>query len=61
MKDTIKRCSFCGYKVPGPTLIIAGLLISKRRAYICEDCVSICAMIVLGNSRRYPKNIKEST
>jgi DNA-directed RNA polymerase subunit RPC12/RpoP len=54
-KPTLYLCSFCGEAISGPTLIIRGPEISKRRANICEDCVAVCAMMVMEKSDRYPK------
>jgi len=52
------RCSFCGKIIIGPIIIIKGPSISKHRAYICEDCVAVCAMQVIANSDRYPRKVK---
>jgi hypothetical protein len=54
-RKTDKRCSFCKRIIEFNIVIIKGPSISKHRAYICEDCVAVCAMMVLNKSDRYPK------
>jgi hypothetical protein len=44
MKPTPHHCSFCEKIITHPTVIIYGPSISKHRAWICEDCVAICAI-----------------
>ena len=58
MKPKHYQCSFCGQIRHYPYVVIRGPEISKRRANICEDCVSVCTMIVIANSHRYPKKKK---
>jgi ATP-dependent protease Clp ATPase subunit len=41
-----KHYHFCNEKKE-QRLVIVGPIIGKRRACICEECVSVCAMIVL--------------
>lgn len=55
MKLENKRCSFCEKIILENIVLIKGPSIFKHRAYICENCVAICAMIVLDKSKRYPK------
>ena len=58
MKPANPRCSFCGRKITWSLVIISGPSIQKHKAYICEDCVAVCAMVVLDRSERFPKEVK---
>lgn len=40
-----QRCSFC-LKIEDRNMV-AGQLYNKRKAYICERCIGICAMTIL--------------
>jgi hypothetical protein len=60
MKPTThQRCSFCEKVITHPTVIIYGPSISKHRAWICEDCVAICAFGIKDFRRKCPREEKE--
>lgn len=60
MKPTPHRCSFCEKVIKKPIVLIMGPSINKHRAYICEDCVAICAFGIKDFRRKCPKEAKKN-
>lgn len=53
-----KTCHFCGI-ADSSKVLIHQKRDKKHSIYICEECVGVCAMIILAN--KYKKDEKERT